>query len=270
MGLKAIAITDHDSVSGIKEALSIGKKIGIEVVPGVELSTLYQGKELHLLGYYFDYQNKWFVDLLNHFSKAREERALKIIRILQKEGYEINLPEVRTIAKGNIGKPHLARVIIGNKRNKQRLREVFGVIPDLSGFINHYMVSGKIAYVPKEKLEITEGISYLHKLNGIPVLAHPGYDLPPSEENFKIISNFSNQGLKGLEAVYLVKSKSETRRCIDYYQKIASDLGMIITGGSDYHGEGEDIGANLGLIGTGFKVDYSILGVLKKEAGIGN
>ena len=267
LGLSAIAITDHDSVLGISEATNEGKKLGIEVVPGVELSTLYKGKELHLLGYYIDLKAKWFLDLLHHFSIVRDERAAKIITILQKEGYAVDIQEVKKNTKGNIGKPHVARAVIENKQNEKRLIEVFENIPSVSDYINAYMVTGKVANVPKEKLEFEEGITYINKLGGVPVIAHPGYDLPRSDVNLELLRNFKRKGLKGIEAIYFVENESRTKECIAYYQKIAHDLDLVVTGGSDYHGEFEKIGMNLGLIGTGFEIENQFLNDLKKEAG---
>ncbi|OGB64010.1 hypothetical protein A2296_03765 [candidate division CPR3 bacterium RIFOXYB2_FULL_35_8] len=266
LGLSAIAVTDHDSISGISEAMDAGEKLGIEVVPGVELSTLYQGKELHLLGYYIDIKAKWFLDLLHHFSAVRDERALKIIIILQKEGYTIDIQKVKNIAKGNVGKPHVARAVIENRENEKRLKEVFGSIPSISDYISRYMVAGKVANVPKEKLEFEKGITYIKKLGGVSVIAHPGYDLPPSDTSLEFLKKFKRKGLMGIEAIYFVENESRTKECVLYYQKVAHDLNMVVTGGSDFHGESEKIGTSLGLIGTGFEVGSELLKNLKKAA----
>lgn len=266
LGLCAIAITDHDSVNGIERAIAAGEKYGVEIVPGIELSTVHEGKELHLLGYYIDWQNEWFVNLMNHYAQVRTVRAQKMCEILSSEGYMITYEEVRSLATGNIGKPHIAKTVISNRENREKLQEVFGKEPSISDFIVAYMIKDKIANVPKERLLFKDGVSHLKKIGGIPVLAHPGYDLERDENGQKFLELFKSYGLQGIETIYYVNNEEETKECIEFYTKEAERLDLIITGGSDFHEDSKNskIGMEMGLLTTPFRIEYKILENLKK------
>ena len=163
LGIDVIAITDHDSISGLVEGIDAGLKLGVEVIPGIELSTIHLNQELHLLGYFFDYKNEDFQKQLGEMSQVREERAQKIIGILNEVGYKIGYNSLRKNVEGNIGKPHIAREIINDPKNTQKLKSVFEEIPSISTFIQYYMVEGKIANVPKKRLSTVEGVKILKK-----------------------------------------------------------------------------------------------------------
>lgn len=268
-GLTAIAITDHDSVSGIEEAQKAGEKYNIEIIPGIELSTTYNNKEYHLLGYFLDYKAKWFVKILKESFKERERRAKKMIQIFQELGYVVNFKMVRDIATGNIGKPHIAQAILQDLRNEEKLKKVFGKKPIISDFIQEYLRKGKIADVPKKRLDIRQGIKYIKKLQGVSVLAHPGYDLEGGEIEVRtFLSEMKNAGLDGIEAIYYKNDEETSLQDFAFYRHLASDFDLIITGGSDYHGiiEKGRVRADLGFTNMSFKVEYRILKNLKKIA----
>jgi predicted metal-dependent phosphoesterase TrpH len=263
-GVTTLAIADHDSVSSIEEGLAAGRKKGMEIIPAIELSTIHEQKELHLLGYYIDYKEPRFLKKLAHFATVRSRRAKAMVSILSAEGFTITMAMVENLASGAIGKPHIAQAIIDCEANATLLHHVFGNIPTVSGFIEHYMTGDKKANVPKERLLFVNGIKEIEGVAGVPVLAHPGYDLPRDEKTRALIRDFKKQGLKGLEVHYFVRSEAETAACVDFFGAIAKKEGLIMTGGSDFHGEGKAIGAPLGLKGTTLCVPEESFLQLKK------
>lgn len=268
VGLSAIAITDHDSVESIDGAIKIGKKINVEVIPGVELTTYWSkrdDKEFHILGYYFDYKNEELLSVLKECQKSRENRAKKIIEKLNQLGFIISFEDVDKLAKGSIGMPHIAETVIKNSKNEQVLFKNFAKIPDIGEFIQKYMIVEKPAYIKKYAMEPFEAINLIHKINGIAVLAHPGWDINIVDEN--TIKQFSDLDIDGIETIHGKKTKEESLICIEYFSEMAKKYNLIITGGSDFHSDkdnkpGSDRG--LGLLKWGIEIPYEILENLKK------
>lgn len=215
--LTAIGITDHDTVKGILPAEEASSEYGVEIVPGIELSTLYEEEEIHILGYYLDYKADWFLDTLAKIQNSRYERADSIVRKLNRLGIKITLEQVKSIADdGAIGRPHIARAMI-NKGYINNIKEAF----------NSYIGKGCPAYVERYKFKSSEAIDIIKQLGGISVLAHPG--LIRNKAN---IRNIINLGIDGIE-VYHSKHDDETVR---YALSIATAGKLLITGGSDCHG----------------------------------
>lgn len=215
--LTAIGITDHDTINGISPALEASSEYGVEVVPGIELSTLYEEEEIHILGYYIDYKAAWFLNTLEKIQNSRYERAASIVSKLNGLGINITLEQVTNIANdGAIGRPHIARAMI-NKGYINNIKEAF----------KSYIGKGCPAYVERYKLSSGEAIDILKKLGGLSVLAHPG--LIKNKAN---IGNIINLGIDGIE-VYHSKHDDETIRNA---LAIASSRKLLITGGSDCHG----------------------------------
>ena len=272
VGLSAIAITDHDSVGSIERAILIGKKMEIEFIPGIELTTYWSEKndrEFHILGYYFDYKNKELLSVLEKCQKERENRAKKIVKKLNKLGFTILFKEVDELAKGSIGMPHIADVVIKNSENKNKFFEIFEKIPNVGEFIEKYMTIGKPAYTKKYAIEPFEAIDLIHKANGIAILAHPGWDILIGEEF--VIKQFAEWGADGIEAIHGKETEGESKKCIEYFSEMAKKYNLIITGGSDFHSDkdnkpGSDRG--LGLLKWKIDMPYEILERLKEKAGI--
>jgi len=222
-GLRAIAITDHDTIEGIKEGLQEGNKLGLEVIPGVELSVDYPNGTMHLLGYLIDIYCSAFVEKLAVLQQARSERNQKMIEKLRGVGVEIDLAEVAAIAEeGQIGRPHFAQTMV-NKGYVQNIPDAF----------DRYLRKGGPAYVEKFKLSPEEAINLIRTAGGVTVLAHPfTLNQPQPHEFDAVIGKLKQQGLEGIE-VHCPKHSEGQKK---FYRDVAQKYGLLITGGSDFHG----------------------------------
>lgn len=242
-GLKALAITDHDNVEGIFEAQQEGERTGIEVIPGVELSVInkeHPDKDIHLLGYFIDYQNKNFLEVLEKFQQQRYFRVIEMVKKLNDCGVEITFEEVRKISgRGSLGKLHVAMVVYKNGRFNN-LKEIF----------KKYLNYGCPAYVEKYHLEMEEAIEIIKNCRGIPVLAHPIYS--KCEE---MVGNFVERGLMGVEVFHPEQNREDRRRLL----QIAKKYNLLVTGGSDCHG----LNKKETLIGK-IKIDGEVIKSLKR------
>jgi 3',5'-nucleoside bisphosphate phosphatase len=251
--LNAIAITDHDSVNGIDEALKAAKG-KIEIVPGVEITCDDKGYvDTHILGLFIDHKNKTLNSLLKKAQKYREEQKKEIIKKFQKLGFEITYDEVKSIAKGELGRPHIAKIILKNNPGKvNSFDEVF----------NRYLSVGKKAYVKrKNKISIKDAIKAIHAAGGLAFVAHPGV-----YNNFNIsrfIDYFLKNGGDGIETYYSYETsrfhtgKRANSRIISKFRNIVKSKKILETGGSDFHGRPDQV---LGRL----KVPYSVIFNLKK------
>lgn len=221
LNLVAISITDHDSVAGLEEAIAIGKKVDIEIVPGIELSTDVGEDEIHLLAYYLDYKDKNFLSRLKEFQSTRAKRNGKLIKRLEELGMTINHKELKEIApQGVISRLHIARLMVRK-----------GYVPSIRAAFEEWLNPGKPAHVKRMKISPSQIIRLILKAGGIPVFAHPylsGRD--------DLIPELVKAGLGGIE-VYHGAHNSKTR---ERYKEIAQKYHLLITGGSDCHGEAKD------------------------------
>ncbi|MGA8941695.1 MAG: PHP domain-containing protein [Thermoactinomyces sp.] len=223
VGLKGIAITDHDTVDGVEEALAEGRKRGIEVVPGVEISTLWHGKEIHMLGMYVDYRNnKEFLDLLARQRNARFQRDLNMIGRLNELGIEITIEEVmakkrRDSQKKNVGRPHIAEVLIDK-----------GIVNTMNEAFDKYLGKKGKAYVTPDHISPFAAIDMIHQSGGAAVLAHPGL-----YEQDDLIPLLMEKGLDGIEISHPDHPDFKMR----HYLKMAREMKLLATAGSDFHGE---------------------------------
>ncbi|MEW6557756.1 MAG: PHP domain-containing protein [Elusimicrobiota bacterium] len=245
IGLVAIGITDHDTTEGIPAAIKEGSKRGIEVIPGVELSVEMKNshdEEMHILGYFINWEDTSFQQKLKLFRKARERRAYHILDKLKKLGVTVDERRLFEIAGiGVIGRLHFAKVLVENK-TVSHTQEAF----------LKYLGDGKPAYVPKFRLLPDEAIKMILKIGGIPVLAHPHYN----NISCNIVKSLKNAGLKGIEVWHTKHTSHETEK----FKKIADKLNLIPTGGSDCHGVMNSEPAIMGTV----KVPYTIVIELKK------
>lgn len=242
MGLKAIAITDHDTVEGVEPALEVGRLHEIEVIAGVELGAEYLGKEIHILGYLIEIDNCKLKDKLKVLLDERKNRIRKMIRKLQDLGISIKFEKASAISgAGSIGRPHLAAALVEE-----------GVVKTIAEAFEKYIGTGCPAYVPRYKLSPLEAISLIRAAGGVPVLAHPGQN--NSGQHIKI---FKAAGLAGLEVYHPAHSREQ--EC--YYHRLAGEYELIVTGGSDYHGPRYKAGNRLGSV----TVPYSVVNEIKKR-----
>lgn len=217
LGLTTISLTDHDTIAGIKPAMIKGKQLGVEVIPGLELNTDYNGQEIHILGYYFDLSNPGLLTCLDKLKRAREYRVEGIVKKLRSIGIDISLPEVYEESGGGcIGRPHIARILLRK-----------GYISYIKQAFEKYIGVDGPAYVGRYKVSPAEAVSLIRQAKGIPVLAHPGV----YKDDF-LIPQLIEVGLLGVE-VYHSDHDQEKR---DHYLSIAQRHGLIVTGGSDCHG----------------------------------
>lgn len=222
-GLGAIAITDHDTVSGVAEALLAGRKLGIEVVPGVEISTVANGQDIHVLGYYIDINNEQFLQRLASLRETRDTRNNMIIERLQQLGLEITMAEVlREVenikSKGDtVGRPHIAAVLL----NK-------GYVSSISEAFDRYLGTGAAAYANPPRIEPATAIGWIQEAGGKAVLAHPGI-----YHDDALVEAIIHQGLNGIEVYHSDHTPEEEAK----YLSLAQRSGLLITAGSDFHGE---------------------------------
>ncbi|MBN1384245.1 MAG: PHP domain-containing protein [Elusimicrobia bacterium] len=245
IGLTTVSITDHDTTDGLPEAINEGSKRGIEVIPGIELSAevknSYQ-QELHILGYFINWENGAFQQKLELFAKTREQRAYQILEKLKNLGITLDEKRLFEIAGiGIIGRLHFARALVEKKIVKNNQEAFY-----------KYLGEGKPAYVPKFRLLPVEAIKMILKVGGIPILAHPHFN----KINFNFIKSLIKSGLKGIEVWHTSHSAEESKQL----KKMTDKLGVLSTGGSDCHGPMPGVPAIMGRV----KVPYSAVIKLKE------
>lgn len=238
MDLRTIAVCDHDSTEGLVEAQTAGAMLGVEVIPSVELSCDVDDGELHMLGYYPDFGDAGFQAELARLRDGRIGRAAGMVRKLTELGYPISFERVRQLAgDGAIGRPHVAQALIeaGHVRNKG---EAFDKLIGRNG----------PAYVERAKLTPADACRLIRGVGGLPVFAHPfiiladGRTLEPLPVDASL-PELVEAGLAGIETYY----PSYTPGHIERLLRLARRYGLVVTGGSDFHGEGS-AGAPLGSI----------------------
>ncbi len=216
LGFAAIAITDHDILDGIQPASLAGEKYGVEVIPGVELSAESEGEEVHVLGFYMDWQDQRFHEKLSEFRGSRRIRAMKMVDRLNQLGLDIEYDDVFKLAdSSSVGRPHVAAALVER-----------GHVATASEAFHKFLHDGGPAYMPKQRLSPIEAVEIILDVGGIPILAHPG----SLQQN--IVSDLVPSGLMGLEAFH----PYHTVELSDYYCRLAEQYGLLITGGSDCHG----------------------------------
>lgn len=248
--LQAIAITDHDTIDGIKEAIAAAERMNFKIIPGVEISVDYKGKEMHILGYLMDIDSEVLKESLEQLQQYRRERNPKIIRKLQEAGLKITLEEVGAEAGGTvIGRPHFAAVIVKK-----------GFVRDKQEAFDKYLANGKPGYVKKERLTPREGIELILAAGGIPVLAHPKYLQDQGYAQLdSLLEQLKGYGLKGVEVLYTSHEPDEVKN----YLRLANKHGLLITGGTDFHGANKpeiDLGEGTGRL----RVPYILVRKMEK------
>jgi predicted metal-dependent phosphoesterase TrpH len=242
-GLSAVAIVDHDTVGAIAPAIGIAETENIELLSGIELSAEYDGLEIHILGYLIDYKNKDLLERLETLKKNRIDRVYKIVDKLKGIGIALDPRTVFDIAKqGTVGRLHIARALLSE-----------GKVSSVFEAFKKYIGDKCPAYVLGFRLSPNEAIKLIKDAGGIPVLAHP-YTL----DNDDLILKFIDYGLMGLEVWYPEHSQSMT----NFYLNLAKKHNLLVTGGSDYHGNAKP-GIKIGSI----KIPYELVERLKAAKG---
>ncbi|HNR13925.1 MAG TPA: PHP domain-containing protein [Thermodesulfobacteriota bacterium] len=251
-GLKAIAITDHDTVEGNEEAFHAGSACGVEVISGVEISVEWNKCPVHVLGYFVEWEDGRLERELQKLVQYREERNPQIIEKLNRLGLVISYDEVkRKAGNGIVGRPHIAQVLIEK-----------GYVRDSDEAFSEYLQSGAAAYVEKKRLSPREGIQLIKDAGGLAVMAHPFTITAVEEKNVEdVILLFREYGIEGLEVFYSM----HTRTQIQALEGLAKRHSLLITGGSDFHGK---LKKNIRL-GKGFgnlRISHSLLDAMKNQA----
>ncbi len=248
-GLRAIAITDHDTIEGLEEGLAEAGKIDLEVIPGIEISAEHSPGSMHLLGYFIDIYHPLLHERLGYLQKARGERNPKMVEKLNQLGIEITYEEVlKASGGGQVGRPHFAQVLM-EKKYARNFQEAF----------ERFLRKGAPAYVDKLRFTPKEALHFINEAKGVAVLGHPntlGMNGYSELENLllKLIEN----GLKGIEVYYPEHSPLEIAK----YKNLAERYGLLMTGGTDYHGI-EKNGLDIGVGKGDMKLPYSIVENLK-------
>lgn len=249
-GLRAIAITDHDTIDGNGEALDEGAKLGLEVIPGVEISAQFDVGSMHILGFFIDIGNKELREKLSLLQETRAKRNPKMVQKLRELGMEISYDEVlHASGGGQVGRPHFAQVLM-KKGYVNTVQEAF----------DRYLGKGAPAYVDKFRFDPKEAMGLIREARGIPVLAHPfTLHIPSPHQLNALLFELVQLGLMGIEISY----PEHTKEQISLYKGLAEKHGLLVTGGSDYHG----IEANKGEIGVGsrdLRLSYSMVEAMKE------
>lgn len=220
--VSALAITDHDITTGIPEAMAAGEELGIDVIPGVEISSFDGKSELHILGYWVQWDEAVFNQRLARLRESRHRRNPLIMERLRQAGLDVTYDEVRSLAgTESVGRPHIAQLLM-QKKYVSSAKEAF----------DRYLADGKPAYVARELPTPTEAISWIREAKGVAVLAHPTWVKESGEGLRTCVSALKEAGLGGVEVHYSTHTKSQTSQ----YLELARRLDLLVTGGSDFHG----------------------------------
>jgi predicted metal-dependent phosphoesterase TrpH len=235
-GVELLALSDHDTVSGVSEAIAAGERFGVRVVPAVEISAVDDGapvgRELHILGYNVDHDGPVLTARLTEFLADREKRTLRMAEALKECGLELDEAEIEErIAAGKpIGRPHLAGAVLRAPANAERL-EAEG-IDDVGSLIRGYLIEGKPAFRLRQTPTVGESIDAIHAAGGVAIWAHPFWDISQDAEVLASIDRFHALGIDGVEAFYVTHTREQTQLICDR----CAQLGLLTTGSADFHG----------------------------------
>lgn len=245
IGLKAIALTDHDTINGVDECIKKGEEIGLKVIPGIECATELNGKSLHILGYGIDINSESFKNKLSSVTNERKERNIKMLNKLAELNITLTMEDLEEgTPKGTtITRSHFATAMLRK-----------GYISTRNEAFTKYIGDGGPAYVPRENFTIEDCINMIHSAGGVAVLAHPilyGYSRSETTDLIRILAK---AGLDGVESLYTTHTPQDTNHLL----QVCETLKLFPTGGSDFHGDNKP-GTKLGFGHGGLKVPHDIL-----------
>lgn len=248
-GLAAIALSDHDTVDGVKEAVAEGERIGVEVVPAIEFSVQSE-TETHILGYYIDIENPKLKEMLKKVVETRRFRNRETCRKLNELGFDVTLAEAEAIAPNDfIGRAHFARLLMDK-----------GYTESVSEGFKLYLENGKYAYCGKQTMTDEEAVRLIKECGGVACVAHLHLTKKSDEELRAFLIRLKDCGLDGVEGYYTEYTPEMQVK----YQALAAELGLIISGGTDFHAQMKphiSIGTGLGNL----KIPYSVLETIKSH-----
>jgi len=247
-GLAAIALTDHDNIDGVREAMEEGKRVGIEVVPGIELSAKSE-TETHILGYFIDIENKEFLEALEEIKRVRIKRNEDTERKLHENGFNVSFDEAKEFAgTGIVGRAHFAKVMV-KKGYAESVKDAF----------DRYLSNGKPCYSNLQGISATECVKLIKSAGGVAFVAHLHLIRKSDEDLLEFLKELKAAGLCGIEGYY----SEYTPEMQEKYQSMAKELGFIVSGGTDFHAAMKphiEIGKGLGNL----KIPYSVLEGIKR------
>jgi predicted metal-dependent phosphoesterase TrpH len=246
--LAAMALTDHDTVDGLPEAVAAGETYGVEVIPGVEISAKFPGGTMHIVGLFVDYHNGLLDQRLGVLKQARLDRNPKIIKKLNDLGIHITLARVEEISGGGqVGRPHIARALMEA-----------GYVSSIQEAFDKYLGWHRPGYVSKFRFPPDQAIAMIREAQGIPILAHP-FTLNLKAMPLKnLIIELKDQGLAGLEVFYSEHAPEQEA----LYLRLARELDLLVSGGSDYHGQNKPE-ITLGSFASQRQLTYELVEALK-------
>jgi len=218
-GLDGVAITDHDTVDGLAEAEQKAKEKGLPLIPGIELSADWQGVDVHILGYWIDYHQKWFRERLLFLQEERLQRCYNIAEKLAALHVPVDAGTIIKQAGASVGRPHIAKAMLSR-----------GYVATERDAFRRYLAKGMPAYVPRVKFSPFEAVDVIQRVGGAAVLAHPATGVPDS-----LIGPLAHMGLAGIEVYH----PEHNRQAENKYLRFAKYFRLAITGGSDFHGRAD-------------------------------
>jgi 3',5'-nucleoside bisphosphate phosphatase len=236
-GVELLALSDHDTIAGVAEAVAAGEQHGVEIVPAVEISAVDAGasqpRELHILGYRIDYTGPPMTDRLDEFLADREQRTLRMRDGLREVGFDLDEAEIEErIAAGKpIGRPHLAEAVLRAPANAERLAAEN--IDDIGSLIRGYLIEGRPAFRLRQTPTVAEAIDAIHEAGGVAVWAHPFWDISDPADVIASLDRFHALGIDGVEAFYITHDEAQTRLLADRARQLDD---MLTTGSADFHG----------------------------------
>ena len=251
-GLEVISLTDHDNVLSYEVAKNYisSKNLELKLIPGIEVNTLYKDYEVHILGYFPDASKSDFKAMLKTQQQARIKQTKEILRLLaKKEGIRINFEDVKDMVAegGSIGRPHIAKAIT-NAGGTSNVMEAY----------SKYIHKDSPVYIERKTVSPFDAVEVIYDSGGIPVIAHP-YDIDIAE---KLIKELMNCGLRGIEAYH----RKHSPAIVEYFSSMAENLGLIVTGGSDFHAP--NIMNGQIILGKNFVPEWIYDGLIKEKKNI--
>ena len=238
-GVELLALSDHDTIAGVAEAIEAGERHGVRIVPAVEISAVDEGasepRELHILGYRIDHTGPPMTTRLHEFLADREKRTLRMRDALREVGFDLDEAEIeQRIAEGKpIGRPHLAGAVLRAEANAERLAAES--IDDIGSLIRGYLIEGKPAFRLRQTPTVKESIEAIHEAGGVAIWAHPFWDISDPDEVVRSLERFHGLGIDGVEAFYITHDEAQTRLLVERAAALG-DAGMLTTGSADFHG----------------------------------
>ena len=246
-GVSAIALSDHDTVAGIDEAIKAGEKYGVEIVPAIEFS-VQSATETHILGFYIDHKSDILKQALERINAVRWQRTVNTCKNLQALGFDVTMEEALAIApSGLIGRAHFARILMEK-----------GYVASVKEGFDKYLANGRPAYDGTQALTAKEAVELINSIGGVAFVAHPHLIRLEDNELRSFLSELMTVGLCGIEGYY----NEYTKEMQDYFQSLADELGLQICGGTDFHAKMKPH-IEIGIGQGNMLVPYSVLENIK-------